>query len=130
MEECGMPDAVSQTQCDGGKSCLQILPDGRKVAPRFYRRRRFLSWQLRGSSDLMVAAGFFLAFHSGPDSALVRPMRSTTGASFFGFSDRGDFSAFELGFDQLLQVFPWNVSLYFSGSQSAGQRFQSIDARL
>src|SRR3984885_4191020 len=70
-----------------------------------------------GSSDLAVAAGFFLPSICAK-LCLRAAIKSTTGASFFGFSTAATSPPSSLASISFFK-FSWNESLYFSGSHSS-----------
>src|ERR1022692_889965 len=81
----------------------------------FYRRRDFAAGA--DSSDLIVAAGFFLP-SIWARLCFSAAIRSTTGASFFGFSTAATSPPSSLASISFFK-FSWKESWYFSGSHSS-----------
>src|SRR2546430_7423128 len=86
-------------------------------------RRALPTAAVAGSSDFAVAAGFFLPSICAR-LCLSAAIRSTTGASFFGFSTAATSPPSSLVSISLFR-FSWKLSLYFSGFHSSASASMS-----
>src|ERR1700689_5052695 len=93
------------------------VKSGRSPKPPHRPRRDLPLAAAAGSSDLAVAAGFFLPSICAR-LCLRAAIKSTTGASFFGFSTAATSPPSSLVSINFFR-FSWNESLYFSGSHSS-----------